>query len=195
MVEHKTSAPLTNILLAIDDHSLPFRRHLTYYLTRPDIRREPLLTPSSENPNAPDHRVAHFYGTVLYDEGRYRMWYYAMNEVLPRPHETSMISYAESADGIHWTKPSLGQKEVKGSRDNNALGLPGRQTYGASVIKDEEDPDRRRRYKMVYNPAQDSGPVVDNYGQPMSTLRTATSPDGIQWTVGSGWPIDVFAEQ
>ena len=183
------------ILLSVDDHSLPFRRNLAYYLTKPDVRREPVLTPSAEDPNAPDHMVAHFYGTVLHDEGAYRMWYYAMNEVLPRPLETSMVCYAESSDGIHWTKPSLGQKEVRGSRDNNALDLPGQQTYGASVIKDEDDPDPQRRYKMVYDPAQHSGAVADRYGQAMSTLRTATSPDGIHWKVGSGWPLDVFAEQ
>ena len=116
------------LFLAIDDHSLPLRRHLAYYLTKPDVRKEPVLAPSLENPKAADHMVAQFYGTVLYDEGRYRMWYYAMNEFLPRPHETSMVCYAESDDGISWTKPSLGQKEVKGSRDNNALDFPSRQT-------------------------------------------------------------------
>ena len=57
------------------------------------------------------------------------------------PRVTAM---AESDDGINWTKPSLGQKEFKGSRDNNALDFPGRQTYGASVIKDEEDPEPRQ---------------------------------------------------
>ena len=183
------------LFLAIDDHSLPLRRHLAYYMTKPDVRKEPVLAPSLDDPRAPDHMVAHFYGTVLYDEGRFRMWYYAMNEFLPKPHETSMVCYAESDDGISWTKPCLGQKEVKGSRDNNALDFPSRQTYAASVIKDEEDPDPQRRYKMVYNPVQDSGPVADRFGQPVSTLGTATSPDGIQWTVQPGWPIDVFAEQ
>jgi len=183
------------LLLAIDDHSLPFRRHLACYLTKPDIREEAVLAPRIDNPTAPDRAVTHFYGTVLHDEGKFRMWYYAMNEVLQRPHETSMVCYAESDDGIHWTRPNLGQKEVKGSRDNNALDIPGRQTYAASVIKDEGDPDPRRRYKIVYNPVQDTGPVADRFGQAVSTLGTATSPDGIRWTVAPEWPIDVFAEQ
>ena len=183
------------ILLAIDDHSLPFKRHLAYYLTKPDVRKKPVLTPSSDDPKAPDRKVANLYGTVLHDEGRYRMWYYGMNEVLPRPEETSIICYAESDDGIDWTKPIIGQKEVKGSRDNNALEIPGKQTYTPSVIKDEEDPDPQRRYKMVYTPMQYTGPVADRFGEAVSTLGTATSPDGIEWTVGSEWPIDVFAEQ
>ena len=183
------------LLLAIDDHSLPFKRHLTYYLSKPDVRKEPVLTPSLDDPNAPDHMAAFFYGTVLYDEGRFRMWHYAKNEELPKPHESSMICYAESNDGVQWTKPNLGQKEFKGNCDNNALNFPGRQTYGASVIKDDEDPDPQRRYKMVYNPVQESGLVADRFGHGVSTLGTATSPDGIHWSANSEWPIDVFAEQ
>ena len=95
------------LLLAIDDHSLPFRRHLAYYLTKPDVRKEPVLSPSSQDPNAPDHRVANFYGTVLHDEGRFRMWYYAMNELQQRPNETSMIGYAESDDSPGGTEGPL----------------------------------------------------------------------------------------
>ena len=51
------------VLLAIDDHLLPFRRDLCYYLSKPTVRVEPVLAPSEDNPNAPDHQVAHFYGT------------------------------------------------------------------------------------------------------------------------------------
>ena len=183
------------VLLAIDDHALPFRRHLTYYLSKPDVRREPVLVPSADRPSAPDRVAAHFYGTVLHDEGRFRIWYYAKNEERAKPLESSMICYAESDDGVHWTKPALGQKGVGGGSDNNALDCPGRQTYGPCVIRDDEDPDPDRRYKMVYNPVQEEGPVAGRFGQPVSTLGTATSPDGLHWTVGSAWPIDVFAEQ
>ena len=183
------------LLLAIDDHSLPFKRHLCYYLSRPEVRKEPVLVPSLDDPSAPDHMAANFYGTVLYDEGRFRMWYYAKNEERPKPHESSVICYAESDDGIHWTKPKLGQKEFKGGRDNNALDFPGRQTYGASVIKDGDDPDPDRLYKMVYNPVQEAGPVADRFGQAISTMGTATSPDGINWNVNPEWPVDVFVEQ
>ena len=183
------------LMLAIDNHYLPFYRHLTHYLSKPKIREEPVLRPSSEDPTAPDRQAAFFYGTVLQDEGKFRMWYYAKYEELPKPNETSLLCYAVSDDGIHWTKPVLGQKEVSGSRDNNAFDLPGPQTYGGCVIKDEDDPDPQRRYKMVWNPLQKSGPVADRFDQPVSTIGTATSPDGIRWTVGADWPVDVFVEQ
>ena len=70
------------ILLAIDDYSLQFRRNLCYYMSKPTVRKEPVLQPSKDSPKAPDRQVANFYGTVLYDEGKYRMWYYGMNDVL-----------------------------------------------------------------------------------------------------------------
>lgn len=182
------------ILLAIDDYSLQFRRNLCYYMSKPTVRKEPVLQPSKDSPKAPDRQVANFYGTVLYDEGKYRMWYYGMNEVLPIAYQTSMICYAESDDGINWTKPNLGQIECKGSSNNNAIYFPGIQSPGACVIKDEDDPDPQRRYKLVYDPLQEKGPIRDSFGVPVSTLATATSPDGINWKLGSGWPIDVFSE-
>ena len=35
-------------LLAIDDVSLPLRRNLCYYLTKPTVRPEPVLTPEKD---------------------------------------------------------------------------------------------------------------------------------------------------
>src|SRR5262245_687124 len=64
------------LLLAIDDVLLPLRANLCYYLTRPSIRREPVVEPSRDNPAAPDHLAAHFYGSVLAEAGKFRMWYY-----------------------------------------------------------------------------------------------------------------------
>jgi hypothetical protein len=64
------------VLLAIDDASLPLKRNLCCYLSKPKVRREPVLTPSRENPLAPGYLAAHFYGTVLFDQGKFRMWYY-----------------------------------------------------------------------------------------------------------------------
>ena len=34
------------LMLAIDNHYLPFYRHLTHYLSKPKIREEPVLSPS-----------------------------------------------------------------------------------------------------------------------------------------------------
>ena len=182
------------LLLAIDDHLLPFKRNLGYYISKPNVRPEPVLKPSADDPRAPDRQAAHFYGTVLYDQGRYRMWYYGKAIEEPKPAERARVCYAESDDGITWTKPKLGQVDFEGSTGNNALALPGICVYGATVMKDEDDPDPQRRYKLVCTSTQERGAVADRFGQPVSSLNTATSPDGLDWTPAADWPLDVFAE-
>jgi len=116
-------------LLAIDDVSLPLKRHLCYYLSKPQVRPEPVLTPSRDNPPAPDYLAAHFYGTVLFDQGKFRMWYYPCHldrnpdwaselkaqaerwkdRIIPGP-----LCYAGSADGLYWEKPPPGAVAVQG---------------------------------------------------------------------------------
>ena len=187
--------PLTGIevpramLLAIDDHSLPLRRNLCVYLSKPTVRPEPVLIPSHDHPDRPDHICAFFYGAVLHDQGRFRMWYYACHLSQERPGflEEGPVCYAESEDGIHWVKPDLGQVLWRGSLANNALKLADLHNEGLHVIKEDDEPDAMRRYKMVYN-----------YRPPdrkFWTIRTATSPDGLHWTDGAELPYDRFIEQ
>ncbi len=66
------------LLLAIDDVSLPLRRNLCYYITRPAVRPEPVLTPSQDR-DAPDGCATHFCGGVVHENGLFRMWYYAVH--------------------------------------------------------------------------------------------------------------------
>jgi hypothetical protein len=177
-----TNARHKATLLAIDDYCLPLKKDLCYYLSKPKVRGEAVLTPSRDKPNAPDHVAAHFYGTVLHDGGRFRMWYYSLSwKDRPGQFREGPICYAESADGLHWTKPKLGQVLFKGSFDNNAIALPEESTEGAFVIKDEDERDSRCRYKMVYE-------NLPSHRKHMS-VRTATSPDGLHWTPGPEVPI------
>jgi len=178
-------------LLGIDDFLLPFRKNLCLYLSKPKVWPKPVLTPSREDRDAPDFLAAAFYGTVLFDEGRFRMWYYALSfGKSPGELTQGPMCYAESEDGIRWTKPNLGQVLFRGSRDNNVIDLPeSRQpdprTEGITLIKDKEDPDPQRRYKLVYN----------YHGGKFFTVRTATSADGLHWTAGPEFPIHEFVEQ
>ena len=174
------------VLLAIDPVSWPIRGGLGIFLSKPRVRREPVLTPSRDNPKAPDNVATHHYGTVLLDEGKFRMWYYPVRTTeSPNRLNQGPICYAESIDGLTWTKPVLRQVEVKGSRENNAIALPAEVIEGVQVIKDLKDPDPKRRYKMVFNP---SHPDL------VYSLRTATSPDGLDWTAGPQTPIGSFLE-
>ena len=51
-----TGVQTTNeaMLLGIDDVSLPLKPNLVYFLTKPTVRDEPVLTPSRDNRDAPD---------------------------------------------------------------------------------------------------------------------------------------------
>ena len=124
--------PNSYLLLAIDDVSLPLRKNVCLYLSKPSVRPEPVLVPHPTESHAPDNLAAHFYGTVLHDQGRFRMWYYACHrgknpdwsprkmQQVARPPDWLIgvqegyevyqgpLCYAESDDGIIWTKPSLG---------------------------------------------------------------------------------------
>lgn len=124
------------MILAVDDFLLPLRRNLCFYLTKPDVRPEPVLTPSSDNARAPDEVAAHFYGTVLHDDGEYRMWYYGLSlGDRPGPLREGPICYARSDDVYNWEKPNLGQLEFKGSKYNNAIGHPDLRTDGGRSVR------------------------------------------------------------
>ena len=189
------------VLLAIDDYLLPQRENVGVYLSKPSYRNEPVLAPSKDNPMAPDQVAASFYGTILNDNGRFRMWYYGMR--LNKPGNANRadmenimqgpVCYAESEDGIRWHKPSLGQVEIRGSKDNNAIRLPDLHTQAPYIIKDEDSPDPQRRYKMVYNAHTGGvkGPVPE-FGT--WVMRTATSPDGFNWKAAKDYATDQFIE-
>src|ERR1700759_5422528 len=73
------------------------------------------------------------YFTVFHDGDKYRLYYRGASEpsyVRPsalKPGETvppihrALTCYAESTDGINWTKPSLGLVDFNGSKDNNIV--------------------------------------------------------------------------
>jgi hypothetical protein len=185
-------------LLSIDDATFPLKHNLCLYLTKPDVRSEGVLKPEAQNSNAPDNLAAQFYGTVLHDEGKFRMWYYACHfgenpdwepelarqlanykdEVFIGP-----LCYAESEDGLNWTKPNLGQLRFKGTCANNAFNLPHSIVSCATVVKDETDADPMRRYKMVYQFFHGaSDPPLEGFSG-FTTCAMAVSPDGIEWTV------------
>jgi hypothetical protein len=207
-----TPGPGPAILLAIDDLSWPFRKNVCLYLSKPKVRPEPVLAPSPLESNAPDNLAAHFYGTVLHEQGNFRMWYYAchlgrnpdwpprmMQQSATNPAISSTLAYdsqiytgplcyAESDDGIHWEKPALGQVRFKGSAANNALALPHTLVSSPAVIRDDDDPDPARRYKMVYEfvPAF-CDPKIEEFGSECSAALMV-SADGLHWTL-AGIPL------
>ena len=131
-----------------------------------------------------------FGGTVMYDgeDGLFKMWYRtsmpmaaSATRALREPEGVYKACYAVSDDGIHWHKPALGLTEFDGSRDNNLLppSIEGmKQIRRPNLIKDYEEPDPERRYKMLY---------MDNFKGKWA-LSKGFSRDGITWRMNVGTP-------
>jgi hypothetical protein len=145
------------VLFAFDDHAIP--HHGNLQLTMERAERNPTNPVLAIGPmGTPDEWQIRFYGTILPVDGKFRMWYIAAAaDGFVNPMQGGALdrrgwrfAYAESPDGIAWTKPKLGLTEFRGQRDNNLLGLPaGFRGYHALVLHEPSEPDATRRFKMM----------------------------------------------
>ena len=121
------------------------------------------------------------YHTVFQDGERYRMYYRGRQldltgDKLKFPHR-EVICYAESPDGIRWTKPKLGLIDFNGSKDNNII-WDGHGGHNFAPFKDANpncSPDAR--YKALGGSKAEGG------------LFAFKSPDGIHWSLMSEKPV------
>ncbi len=110
--------------LMIDDHLIQSQSEsLHLKLHRPVRRNVALVT------DAPWEGNACLYSSLFHDGKRFRIYYTAAQYVnrkgrLEMPHGR-LLCYAESTDGIHFTKPKLNLVEFEGSRANNIVLKPG----------------------------------------------------------------------
>lgn len=165
------------VLFAFDDHWLPLRYHLDLKLQQPSLcEKNPVLRLGAKG--EPDCFFAALYGTVFHQDGKFRMWYGAVDGWEDfQPHRRNLrLAYAESNDGIDWFKPNLGLREYRGSTKNNLAGLD-RECYNAMLLYEPDDPDPRRRYKMAY-----TGYRHRSLKEVRPLLCVAYSPDGLVWT-------------
>jgi hypothetical protein len=61
------------------------------------------------------------YTTVIKDGSLYRMYYRGLPSAGRDGSENETVCYAESKDGIAWSKPNLGLFEVRGRLENNVI--------------------------------------------------------------------------
>ncbi|MCA9192328.1 MAG: hypothetical protein KDB03_11215 [Planctomycetales bacterium] len=124
------------------------------------------------------------YGTVMKEEGRFRLWYQLLNQ-------GNHVGYAESADGIHWTKPELDIVSHEGKKTNLVVSafapdlFDGVQCHNPSVISCPLSPHPDRRYALYGLDSASGGP------------RVAFSRDGIHWKywdsgTSTGKPLPLF---
>ena len=123
--------------------------------------------------------------SVLQYGGKFQMWYECYDVDGWRTDgmagDDTSFCYAESTDGIHWTKPKLGLFEYHGSKDNNILfrqiGPPGARSrvHGAGVLVDPLAP-TQQRFKAV------SQGLFSGFGDEPYRVAGMTSADGLTWT-------------
>jgi hypothetical protein len=117
--------------------------------------------------------------SVLDDGGRYRMWYECYDTDGWFGADDTSFCYAESDNGIDWTKPSLGLFSYQGSKENNILfRMIGpkeghSRVHGAHVFKDAAASDDAR-YKAI---SQGIWPALD----PRHRITGMVSADGFSW--------------
>ena len=113
------------------------------------------------------------YYTVFQDGELYRMYYRGSHydTETRRMSHRQVACYAESTDGINWTKPELGLFEFEGSKQNNIV-WDGVGTHNFTPFKDP-DPDcpPEARYKAL--------------GGGRGGLCAFQSPDAIHWSLMS----------
>lgn len=126
------------------------------------------------------------YVTVFKDGDKYRMYYrgvnlpeyYSQKALRPddviHPKNRECVCYAESGDGIRWTKPSVGLFEFNGSRSNNIV----------------HDGDGRHNFApfLDSNSAASAGAKYKALGGSRS-LFAFQSADGLRWEKARTEPV------
>ena len=159
--------------LFLDDHIIATMEGLERTMHQP-VKRGAVIRPDQPGENWIQARCK-----PAWDEEKklYKMW------LLTSAHKSAGVyipagtgtTYAESRDGIHWTKPVLRQTEMFGSRENNYISVVAGDKWGANAIEnvvyDRKDPDPNRRFKGFYGAHR---------------CRPMVSPDGKNWTLLDG---------
>ena len=126
--------------------------------------------------------------TIFQDGDVFRMYYRGADTLYEEGKKAEgshprVVCYAESDDGISWTKPSLGIVEFEGSTDNNII-WDGVGTNNFVPFKDPNpnaEPEAQYKAITVTRPSED--------GDRPRGIVPLRSPDGIHWTLTAESPM------
>ena len=121
------------------------------------------------------------YYTIFQDGDLYRMYYRGSHYNVAKGERAhrEVTCYAESKDGVHWTKPNLGLFEFEGSKANNIV-WDGIGTHCFVAFKDTNPAcPKDARYKGI------------SRGRPQGKrgLYVFKSPDAIHWSLMHNGPV------
>lgn len=152
--------------------------NIHFFQNQPEIHPEPVLRPDA----AGDGKSVSLYGSVLLENNKFRIWYYAVPKNLASAKsDAAFVAYAESSDGISWTKPALDIVEPELGHNNlTNLGL-----HSATVFVDPESPESHRFRAVGCGKNFYAGNFHDIS---RSGYYTAHSADGLRWKLDSQEP-------
>ena len=159
----------SGLQLFIDDYLIEETINVLRRTHQPEKLPQPIL-PKAES----WHEQPLFFQKLFHDPetGKFSMWYNVKN---PRYSGLNPVyAYAESDDGINWTRPNLGIVSAGGSTNNNLLDAP--HAFGSLLM--DEGPDATnpsQRYKLGY---------YESDG-----LHIAYSEDGFRFVAGADNPV------
>lgn len=173
-------------LFGFDQGSIPFTENLRIKMRQPVKYPKNPVVPRGPA-GSPDSWAVQFYGSVVRDNGKFRMWYVAAgDDRLDRSGPRSApwrVAYAESTDGVTWIKPKLGLVEYMGSKDNNLVNVDPSPLGILNVkVLHEPEADPAERYKMTAHVWFEKGAKGARFG----TLALFVSSDGLDWKSVNG---------
>lgn len=149
--------------LFIDEKFIESSRGVQLTMNAPYQAPEPIFVPDQ-----PWEKSIGMYSNILKEGDKFRLWYF----LVPKPPATICVAYAESTDGVHFSKPILNLVEINGSRANNVV-IRG-EIAGPSIWIDPQAPPAQR-YKT-------QSKFYPRGGRP-NEFHIHASPDGIHWTL------------
>lgn len=164
-------------LFAFDRVAIPYVQNLRIEMRQPERHPANPVVRRGEA-GTPDAYGVQFYGSIIREAGKFRMWYVAFDDDTKNRVSSARwrAAYAESTDGVVWTKPNLGLVEFGGNKNNNLI-LTDPAPLGfvnLKVLAEPEDPDPQRRYKI-------STHVYFRHHTRLGTLAPFVSEDGLRW--------------
>lgn len=150
-------------------------------LAEPAQRVGPIITGGEK----PWETMGVWAGTLIHEDGKYRLWGGCQDSGGRR-----LGCYLESTDCRTWQRPTLGQVEFEGSRENNLVAL----NFYLTVFKDPiAAPEERykalwhgdcdmNRFKQIKDRRPWSFPGTQFDPGRVHSIRAAVSPDGFKWT-------------
>ena len=183
----------TVTLFSFDNVSIPFFQNLKLEMRTPVKHpKNPVLARGPDG--SVDDWAVQFYGSVIRhpETGKFRAWYCAVSKQERRTRISGRsgiwrVAYAESDDGIAWTRPNLGLVEVNGGKDNNLCKLePHLGVLNLKVLDEPDDPNPDHRYKMAAHVWTPKSATRRN-----GALAPFVSADGFTWKfLGETSPVD-----